>query len=139
MQALKPGPSLDPDIAPFWEATKKHQFVLMRCKKCGAWYFPAAYCRFHDNEPLFGNMEWAKASGRGTVFAFNVSHRAFSPAFEHDLPYVYALIETEEGPMIGSNIIGCPAAEVKIGMPVEVVFENVADGFALPKFKPTGK
>ncbi|MBI4329909.1 MAG: Zn-ribbon domain-containing OB-fold protein [Chloroflexi bacterium] len=136
MPNAKPKPSLDADIAPFWEAAKKHEFVLMRCKKCGAWYFPAAYCRFHDNEPLFGNMEWAKASGRGKVFSYNVSYRAFNPAFAGDLPYVYALIELEEGPLISSNVTGCPVETVKVGMPVELVWEDNPDGYPLPKFRP---
>lgn len=133
----KPKPSVDPDIAPFWEATKKHEFVLMRCKKCGAWYFPAAYCRFHDNEPLFGNMEWAKASGKGKVACFNISYRAFNPAFKNDIPYVYAIIELDEGPAFGSNIVGCPVDQVKIGMPVELVWDDIPDSYSLPKFKPS--
>lgn len=136
MEYAKPRPSLDQDIAPFWEATRKHEFVLMRCKKCGAWYFPAAYCRFHENEPLFGNMEWARASGKGQVFTFNISYRAFNRAFEKDVPYVYALIELEEGPMIGSNVIGCPPEQVKVGMPVQLVWEDLPDGLALPMFRP---
>ena len=136
MQYVKPMPSLDPDIAPFWQAAKKHEFVLMRCKKCGAWYFPAAYCRFHDNEPLFGNMEWTQASGKGKVFAFNITYRAFNPAFAKDIPYVFALIELDEGPIFGTNVIGCAPEAVKIGMPVEVVFDDISEEFALPKFKP---
>ncbi len=136
MQYTKPTPSLDPEIAPFWEAIKKHEFKLMRCKKCGAWYFPAAYCRFHENEPLFGNMEWTNASGKGKVFAFNITHRVLHPTFADDIPYVFALIELDEGPMFGSNIIGCAPEAVKIGMPVEVVYEDVTDEFAIPKFKP---
>ena len=136
MPYAKPIPSIDPDIAPFWEAAKKHEFLLMRCKKCGAWYFPAAYCRFHENEPLFGNMEWTRASGRGKVFAFNITHRAFNPAFANDIPYVFALIELDEGPIFGTNVIGCAPETVKIGMPVEVVFEDITDEFALPKFRP---
>ena len=55
----KPLPSVDDDIAPFWKAMKQHEFKLFRCKVCGAWYFPVAFCRNHDNEPYYGNMEWA--------------------------------------------------------------------------------
>ncbi len=132
----KPLPSVDADIEPFWTALKRRQFMLYRCKKCGAWYFPAAFCRFHDNEPLFGNMEWAEASGKGKIFAFNVHYRAFHPGFEKEVPYVYALIELDEGPMFGSNIVGCKLEEVKIGMPVQVVFQDISEEFTLPKFMP---
>lgn len=132
----KPLPSLDEDIEPFWNGLKRHEFLLFRCKKCGAWYWPVAFCRNHDNEPFYGNLEWTKASGKGKVFAFNIHYRPFHPGFVDDIPYVYALIELEEGPMFGSNIIGIDPKEVKIGMPVDVVYEDITDEFTLPKFKP---
>ncbi len=132
----KPLPSIDEDMEPFWKALKRHEFRLFRCKRCGAWYWPPAYCRYHDNEPFYGNLEWTLASGRGKVFAFNIHYRAFHPGFQKDVPYVYALIDLEEGPMFGSNIIGCAPEAVKIGMPVEVVYEDVGDQFTLPRFKP---
>ena len=132
----KPLPNLDDDIRPFWEALKEHKFKLFRCKVCGAWYWPVACCRNHDNEPFYGNMQWEEASGRGKVFAFNIHQIAFDPAFKDDIPYVYGLIELEEGPIIGSNVIGCKVEQVKIGMPVEVVFEDITEEYTLPKFKP---
>ncbi|MBI4334401.1 MAG: Zn-ribbon domain-containing OB-fold protein [Chloroflexi bacterium] len=132
----KPMPSPDDDIAPMYEGLKKHEFRLCHCKKCGAWYWPATDCMKHDSEPYLGNMEWAKASGKGKVFTFNVHYRAFHPGFVDELPYVYAMIELDEGPMITSNIIGCDPKEVKVGMPVEVVFQDINDQFTLPMFRP---
>lgn len=143
----KPLPLLDDqDLQPFWEALRRHEFVLFRCKKCGAWYWPVAYCRFHGNEPFYGNMEWVKASGRGKVFAYNIHYRAFHHAFQGELPYVYALIELDEGPMISSNIVQCTPSAVSIGMPVEVVFEDHTatsiageQQFTLPMFRPVNR
>ncbi len=132
----KPLPNIDDDIKPFWDGVKEHKFKLFRCKQCGAWYWPVACCRNHENEPFYGNMEWSEASGKGKVFAFNIHNVAFDPAFKDDVPYVYALIELKEGPIFGSNIIGCAPSEVKIGMPVEVVFEDITEEFTLPKFRP---
>ena len=130
----RPRPNINEDIRPFWDAVKERRFKLMRCQKCHEWYWPAAYCRFHENEPFKGNMAWEDASGRGKVFAFNVHRRAFTPAFE--APYVYALIELDEGPMFGTNVIGCKPEDVKIGMPVEVVFSDVEADLILPQFRP---
>ena len=132
----KPLPSVDEDIEPFWKGLKRHEFLLFKCKKCGAWYWPVAFCRNHANEPYYGNLEWTKASGKGKVFAFNIHYKAFHPGFAQDIPYVYALIELDEGPMFGSNIIGIDPKDVKIGMPVEVVYEDITEEFTLPKFKP---
>ncbi len=137
MPYRKPRPNIDEDTRPFWEGLRRHEFLLFRCTKCGAWYWPAAYCRNHENEPFMGNLEWQPASGRGRVFSFNVHRWAFDPAFKEDVPYVYALIEMEEGPMFGTNIVGCPPEDVRIGQPVEIVFEDHPDeGFTLPKARP---
>ena len=35
-----------------------------------------------------------------------------------------------------TNIVGCAPDEVKIGMPVEVTFEDVSDEVAIPRFSP---
>jgi uncharacterized OB-fold protein len=133
----RPKPNITEDMQPFWDAVNRRRFVLMRCQKCGAWYWPAAYCRFHANEPFFGTMRWEEASGCGTVFAFNIHRRAFHPALE--VPYVIALIELQEGPMFGSNIIDCDPENVKIGMPVQVTFSDVGDKIILPLFKPSAR
>jgi uncharacterized OB-fold protein len=133
---IKPLPSVDYDIKPFWDACKEHTFKLCHCKMCDAWYFPWTSCRNHKIEPRLANMEWAEASGRGKVFTFNIHHVAFNPAFKEDVPYVFALIELDEGPMFGSNIIGCDPYDVTIGMPVEVVFEDITEEYTLPKFRP---
>jgi len=65
-----------------------------------------------------------------------VVHRAPSAPFKEDVPYVIAIIELEEGVRMMSNIINCPPEEVKIGMEVRVVFEDVTDTISLPKFEP---
>ena len=131
----RPLPNITPLTRPFWDAAREERFVLFRCKTCGAWYWPAAFCRHHDNGPFMSNLEWTEASGRGKVFVFDIIRRQMHPAFE--VPYVYALVELEEGPLFGCNIIGCPPDEVSIGMPVEVTFEKLNEDVTLPQFKPT--
>ncbi|MFC1816124.1 hypothetical protein ACFL0M_09315 [Thermodesulfobacteriota bacterium] len=39
-------------------------------------------------------------------------------------------------PLFPSNVIDCDPSEIKVGLPVEVVFEDVDGEFTLPKFKP---
>ena len=133
----KPLPFVDQDNAPFWEGAKQHKFMLFHCKVCGAWYWPKAFCRNHDNEPMFGNMEWAEASGKGKVFTFSITHQAFHPGWKDEVPFTFALVELDEGPMFGSTVIDCDPYDVKVGMPVEVVFKDVPEiGFSLPYFRP---
>jgi len=133
----KPLPIIDEDSKPFWEAAKRHELVLFRCQICGEYaplQFPigGAGCLEHG----FAKMEWVKVNGKGAVFTFVVFHMSFNPAFKDDVPYNVAMIELEEGPLLMSNVIDCKIEDLKIGMPVEVVFEDVTEEEALPKFKP---
>ena len=52
------------------------------------------------------------------------------------MPYAIVVVELEEGARVLSNLVDCPAARIEIGMPVEVVFEDVAAEVTLPKFRP---
>lgn len=81
-------------------------------------------------------LEWQKASGKGEIYTYSVLYRPASPAFTDDVPYVVAIVELEEGVRIESNIVQCPVEQVRIGMKVEVVFEDLSDEVSLPKFKP---
>jgi uncharacterized OB-fold protein len=49
---------------------------------------------------------------------------------------VAAIVQIAEGPYYTTNIIGCPPDDVRIGMPVEVAFDDVTDRITLAKFKP---
>lgn len=130
----RPVPNITPLTEPFWQAAREHRFTLWRCKTCGASYWPASYCVRHENEPFMGNLAWQEVSGRGTVFTFDVVRRQLHPSFP--TPYVYAIIELEEGPLFGSNVINCSVDDVYVGMPVEVVFDDISDTLSLPKFQP---
>jgi uncharacterized OB-fold protein len=79
--------------------------------------------------------EWTAVSGRGTVFSYTVVHRAPDPAFKAELPYVIAIVALEEGGRLMSNLIGTEPDSVRIGMPVQAVFETVAEGIGVPKFR----
>jgi uncharacterized OB-fold protein len=133
----KPVPYVEETLRPFWDGLRRHQLLLMRCRECGAWYWPATYCRFHKNKPFFGSMEWAPSSGRGRVVAFNITRVAMRPAFAADVPYVYALVQMDEGPMLSSNVIGCAPESVRMDMPVVVEYRDVPElELTLPYFRP---
>jgi len=48
------------------------------------------------------------------------------------------MVDLEEGPRMPTNLVGVEPdpANIKVGMAVEVVFEDITDEIALPKFKP---
>jgi len=134
----RPLPQIDQDNEPFWSGLGQHKLLLWRCRTCGAWYWPKAYCRHHDNEPFAANMGWTEAKGTGKVFAFNRHHMAFHPGFKDDIPYIYALIELDEGPLISSTLVGdrLPEQISNVGQKVEIVYEDhPREGFTLPRFR----
>jgi uncharacterized OB-fold protein len=88
------------------------------------------------------NIEWVKVSGKGNVHSWIVvrdsSYRPLHPGFAKDRPYAILLVELPDagGVHMISNIVGCNPEDLKIGMLVEVAFEDVTDEITLPKFRP---
>lgn len=136
----KPLPNIDLDNKAFWDGLSEHKFLLWHCKTCGAWYWPKAYCNNHPNEPFATNLEWVESSGIGKIFAFNRHHWAFHPGVADEVPYVYAIVEMNEGPLISATLIGESPDDVHdVGQEVEIVYEDhPAEGFTMPRFRLTG-
>ena len=129
-----PIPVPTPETLPFWEASRRHELCLQRCRACGQHvFYPRAACP----NCLASDLEWRRVSGRGTVHTFTVVHRG-QRNFPLEAPYVIAIVELAEGPRLMTNLIGIEAdpAKIRIGLPVEVVFEDVSAGIALPRFRP---
>ena len=82
--------------------------------------------------------EWSRSSGRGSVFTWTVVVRAMHPAFGEDVPLAPAVIEMEEGVRLLSQVEDCRPEDLEIGMPVEVVFDDVTAEITLPKFRRVG-
>lgn len=104
---------------------------VARCAACDRWVHPATDGCAECGRPL----TWEAVSGRGTVFTFTVNHQPFNP--EVPVPYVIALVQLDEQAdlRIPTNIVDCDPAEVVIGLPVAVRFEEQDDVF-FPLFAP---
>lgn len=129
----KPLPQVSADMAPFFEAARRHELVVQRCPGCGALRFPA---RPICSRCLGRDASWVRVSGRGTIFSFAVMHQANHPAFAAEVPYAVVVVELEEGPRLLSNLVGCAGGDIRIGLPVEVVFDALTPEVTLPKFRP---
>ena len=130
---LKPLPLMDGDSAGFWEACRKHQISIQKCNNCGTFRFPPRIICPHCSSL---DWEWQPVSGKGKVYTFIVMHQLYNKAFKDELPYNVALIELEEGAKIWTNLVNCPNEAIYIGMPVEVVYEDINEQVTLPKFQP---
>ena len=129
----KPLPHIDEESRPFFEALQRHELYVQRCRECGDLrYHPRALC----TNCLSSRTEWLRARGTGKIYTFTVTYQNQSAGFRESLPYVMAWVELDEGVKMLTNIIDCPPEQVKIGMPVEVVFEDVTPEVTLTKFRP---
>ena len=129
----KPLPRVDEESRGFWEALVRHELYVQRCRACGTTrFYPRAVCTACPG----GDTEWVRASGRGTVYSFTVTHQNQAPGFREELPYVLAIVELDEGVRLMTNVVGCAPEAVRIGMPVEVVFDDVTPEVTLAKFRP---
>ena len=121
------------ETAEYWAGCRRHELLIQRCSDCGGYqFYPRILCVACSGRSL----QWARASGRGTVRSFTVVRRAVSEAYAADVPYVVALIRLEEGPTLMSNIVGCAVEAVAMDMPVEVVFDDWPGDVTVPKFRP---
>ena len=122
------------DVAdlPFWAGCREGRFLLHRCRICERWYWPASRCLQHGDQ----DMAWLDASGRGTIHTYTVMHHAYTPAMREKTPFAVAVVKLDEGPFFHTNILGCAAGDVHVGMTVEGVIEPAGQGLTLPMFRP---
>jgi uncharacterized OB-fold protein len=129
MNAIEPAVS---DLTrPWWNASREGRLLLPKCKDCGQHHFrPEVAC----THCFSLNWDWVESSGRATLYSFSEIHRAPVPGFR--TPAVFAIVELEEGVAMFSNIVECPPEQLRIDMPLQVVFEAITAEFTLPKFRP---
>jgi uncharacterized OB-fold protein len=131
----RPLPMITPENERYWHGAHDHELWLRNCRSCDKTYFyPRDIC------PGCGrrDTEWKHVSGRGTLYTYAIVHRAPSAAFADRVPYVTAIVELDEGGRMMTNLVDVEPdpAQITVGMPVEVTFEDVTDEITLPKFRP---
>ena len=140
-KAMKPLPDIIPSKKPYWDATKRHELVLLKCVDCG-----------HYRHPLYGGESfmcpncnstheplWARSTGRGKLLTWTVVHQVFHPAFKEEVPYAVGVVLLEEGARMIANLRGVKPEEIKGDMEVEVIYEKLSEDITLPQFHPISR
>ena len=52
-----------------------------------------------------------------------------------EVPFVVALVDLEEGPRVVGRLIGCSSDEIKAGLPVRAVYDDLDDKLTLLNFE----
>jgi uncharacterized OB-fold protein len=129
----RPRPGLDD--GPFWEAARDHRLVFQQCASCGTFRHPPLpvcwKCHSHD-------VEWVQSRGAGTVFTYTVIHRAAHVALSDRVPYPIVVVELADvdGLRVLGNLVNWASEGVRIGQPVEVVWDDFSD-VTIPQFAAT--
>jgi len=129
-------------MGPFFAAAAAGELRIQACAECGRLRHPprpvCPYCRSFSSE-------WRLMSGRGTVWSYVIPHPPLLPAYADVAPYNVVVVTLEEDPLIRlvGNVVAAPdaplnsadAADVTIGLSVEVVFPPPIEDVVLPRWR----
>lgn len=115
----------------FWCSGADGRLRFLACSSCSYLIHPPTSlcprCQGRETGPT-------TVSGRGTVYSFTVNHQPWDGVGD---VYIIAVVEIDEqcDLRLMTNLVGVDPGAVRIGMPVEVVFED-HDPVYLPMFRP---
>jgi uncharacterized OB-fold protein len=114
-------PAVERDEAsePFFAAAARGELLVRRCPRDGTMLGPQA-----RTCPDCGcaELEWAAASGRGTLISWAVVHQVPVPALAAAVPYLTAVVELAEGPWLMVRLVDTDERGLRAGLPVAARF-----------------
>jgi uncharacterized protein len=137
----------DADGEPFWQYARRGELRVQTCADCGLRRFPPRPCC--PGCRSFASS-WQRTSGRGRIWSFVVAHPPLLPAYAEHAPYPVAVVELDDAAairMVGTltpsarrpdappNAV--TTARLRIGAPVQAVFQTLAPGVVVPRWALT--
>jgi uncharacterized OB-fold protein len=130
----RPIPEPTPMTAPFWAALREHRLCLQYSPSSDRYVF---YPRMLAPGTHADDLEWRELSGRGVVYTFTVATRPTAPAWEDALPQLLAVVELDEGPRLPTELVEVAPEDIRVGMRVRAVYDDVPDeGVTMLRFAP---
>ena len=126
-EALRPLP--DAFSTAYWDAARAGQLLIQWCPRCRHYQW---YPRPHCAACLAAPPDWVEASGGGTLHSYTVVHRTPNAQFAGRTPYVYALVDLDEGVRITTALVEIGDRGLQCGARVRIVFPRDTDDFVLP-------
>jgi uncharacterized OB-fold protein len=125
----------DKEGAPFWEGTRRGELRFPKCHNCNQFHwYPCVICPYCHSS----NIEWQTISNQSKVYTWTCVRRPINQIFKIKGAHIIVLAEFPEAPTIRllSNLIHCHPEDVYIGMPLEIIFQNIDEKLVIPIFKP---
>src|SRR5882762_2874585 len=93
----------------FWrEIPQRYNLQASKCEECEAIHFPPREVCPTCRRASIGKLTVVNLSGRGRILESTRVHKP-APGYELQVPYVGALVQTDEGPIITGQIVDSPA------------------------------
>ena len=108
------------------EADHRYRLVAHKCGNCGRVYFPPRDICPVCHRDSIGKMTEQELAGTGSIVSYTVVHDA-PMAFSRQKPYIIALIELDEGPVITGQIVDRDPSDVDFGKRVHSVFRRIRE------------
>jgi len=129
------GVRLEPNMVDgeFWEHCRQQRLMFQSCGACGEMrHPPTPFCPCCQST----HITWREAPKVGKVYTYTVAHHAADSSVDGATPYIIALVEFDDfGSVRLVTNIQCGIDEIRIGLPVELFWDKVADDMYLPLFK----
>lgn len=118
----------------YFEAAAEGRLLVQRCSSCERFqFYPRTLCAHCGST----EVAWHQASGRGTLHTFSVVYKTPNQEFAEDCPYVFAIVELEEGLRMTTRVIEADLDDLHCEMPVVARFPDPIDGGpTMPVFAP---
>lgn len=141
-------PDNDSEWIEFYAHARAHRLMMRKCGACRLMRYPPTHacpwCQALD-------WTWQEVSGRGTIHSYEVVMQAIQPGFKDATPYATVLVDLDEqrgkptpdealrviANLVKPDLTFEAESNVAIGKRVRVVFQDLADHFALPQFTLT--
>ena len=115
--------------AEWYRNLARGELRFQRCGRCGAWRHPPRLWCGQCGAPEWA---WERASGRGKVFTWTVSHKPLHGSFVDVVPYAIVVAELDEGVRLMANLRHLPDGGLSIDQPVEVAIDVIDDDLGVP-------
>jgi hypothetical protein len=128
--------SLGPDVhtREFWAWCARRELRFQRCDGCGRFRQPPRPGCPHCASPA---STWVRVAGRGRLFTYTIVHHAALPSLASRVPYNVSTVELDDAPGVRliTNVLDIAPADLSIGMPLELVWDEEPSGVVLPRFR----
>src|SRR5256885_12002332 len=101
-QPHRPVPVSSSETEPFWEACRREELVIQKCRSCGR---RQVHYRSFCAECWSEDVEDVTSAGTGEIWSYTIVERSRLPGFADQTPYAVAVVTLDEGVRVLGNVV----------------------------------